>query len=207
MRSFHQINMKNVMQLHPVLSWVVSTYLGILRFVAGISMAILVLVMIAQVWSRYVMGGSLIWAEELCRYVLIWQTFLVLGLAYSKGEFVALDFLPNALSGRGKWVLKAVCAIPVIAFLALISVYGADYASRFGNQTIPALDFIWGSLFGRPLGLSIAYVYISVSVGSALMLLHILADLIASFGPQMRGAYRDGGGDTGDLFATGGRQD
>lgn len=175
------------MRLPPVLSGIVSSYLLILRLVAGLSMAIIVGVMIAQVWSRYVMGGSLIWAEELCRYLLIWQTFLVLGLAYSKGEFVALDFLPNALSDRGKWVLKAVTAVPVIIFLAVITRYGADYASRFTNQTIPALDFIWDSLFGRPLGLSIRFVYISVSVGSALMILHVLADLITSFGHSMRG--------------------
>lgn len=159
----------------------------------------IVVVMIAQVWSRYVMGSSLIWAEELCRYLLIWQTFLVLGLAYSKGEFVALDFLPHALSQRGKWILKALGAIPTLAFLAIITFYGADYASRFGNQTIPALDFIWGSLFGRPLGLSITYVYISVSVGAGLMILHVVADLITSFGPQMRGRDQDGMDDGGDI--------
>ncbi|WP_323039637.1 TRAP transporter small permease [Gemmobacter sp.] len=179
------------MRLPPAISGVVSTYLLILRLVAGLSMAIIVVVMIAQVWARYVMGGSLIWAEELCRYLLVWQTFLVLGLAYSKGEFVSLDFLPNALSDRGKWVLKAVTAVPVVIFLAVIARYGADYASRFNNQTIPALDFIWGSLFGRPLGLSIRYVYVSVSVGSALMILHVLADLVTSFGPAMRGPDTD----------------
>lgn len=179
------------MQLPHALSRVVSTYLMILRFLAGVSMAVIVVVMIAQVWSRYAMGGSLIWAEELCRYLLIWQTFLVLGLAYSKGEFVSIDFLPAMLSDRGRWLLKAATSIPVVAFLALIAVYGADYASRFGNQTIPALDFIWGSLVGRPLGLSISYVYISVSVGSALMILHVIADLFTSYGPQMRAVDHD----------------
>lgn len=198
--------MKNAMRLPPALSRIISIYLLLLRFAAGISMAIIVMVMIAQVWSRYVLGGSLIWAEELCRYLLIWQTFLVLGLAYSKGEFVALDFLPAALSDRGKWVLKVITAIPVIAFLALIAVYGADYASRFSSQTIPALDFIWGSLFGRPLGLPIGYVYISVSVGSALMILHIIADLVTGFGTRTKGAQQDGLDDAGDLTGTGGQQ-
>ena len=199
-------NEENDMQLPPAVSGIVSAYLMILRFIAGVSMAVIVVVMIAQVWSRYVLGGSLIWAEELCRYLLIWQTFLVLGLAYSKGEFVALDFLPTALSKRGKWLLKAITAIPVVIFLALIAVYGADYASRFSNQTIPALDFIWGSLFGRPLGISIGYVYISVSVGSALMILHVLADLLTSYGPQMRGAHQDGLDDSGNASEISGRQ-
>ena len=64
------------------LARVVTGYLRIIRFLAGSCMALIVAVMIAQVFFRYVLGGSLIWAEELCRYLLIWQTFLVLGLAY-----------------------------------------------------------------------------------------------------------------------------
>lgn len=194
------------MRLPPVLSGIVSAYLAILRLLAGVSMAVIVAIMIAQVWARYVTGGSLIWAEELCRYLLIWQTFLVLGLAYSRGEFVALEFLPSALSDRGRLILKAVTAIPALGFLGLIAVYGADYASRFGNQTIPALDFIWGALFGRPLGLSISYVYVSVSVGSVLMTLHILADLVTSFAAPSAGAHQDGIDDAGDMSGTGGRQ-
>lgn len=148
-------------------------------------MAIIVGVMIAQVFARYVLGGSLIWAEELCRYLLIWQTFLVLGLAYSQGEFVQLDFLSNALSKRNNWIVRAVIAVPILAFLALMAWMGADYASRFDRQTIPAVDFIWESLFGRPLGLSIGYVYISVSVGMTMLALHVVADLIITFRPDV----------------------
>lgn len=194
------------MKLPTPLSRLVSAYIMTLRFVAGTSMAIIVIVMIAQVWSRYVMGGSLIWAEELCRYLLMWQTFLVLGLAYSKGEFVAIDFVTVALSERGRWVLKAICAIPIIVFLALITVYGADYASRFSNQTIPALDFIWESLFGHPLGLHIGYIYISVSVGCALMILHVAADVVTSFGLQMRAANQNGLDESNNVTKIGGRQ-
>ena len=194
------------MSLPPALDRLVRVYLMILRTLAGASMAIIVVVMIAQVWARYVLGGSIIWAEELCRYLLIWQTFLVLGMAYSKGEFVSLDFLPSALSPRGRWLLKAVSAVPIVIFLAVIANYGADYASRFSRQTIPAVDFIWGALFGHPAGISIKYVYNAVAVGSALMILHVIADVVTSFGPQMRGAHQNGIDDAGDSTGTGGRQ-
>lgn len=147
-------------------------------------MLLIVGIMIAQVFARYVIGDSLIWAEELCRYLLIWQTFLVLGVAYSRGEFIALDFLPTALSARGQWSLRAVMAIPILIFLGLIAWFGYDFSSRFDNQTIPALDFIWTTLTGSALGLSIRYVYVSVSVGLVLMGLHVIADLVLSFKVQ-----------------------
>ncbi|GHG79650.1 TRAP transporter small permease [Pseudodonghicola xiamenensis] len=166
------------------LARVVGAYVHVIRFLAGLCMALIVGIMIAQVFARYVIGDSLIWAEELCRYLLVWQTFLVLGLAYSRGEFVALDFLPAALPPRGRWLLRAVMAVPILGFLGLMAWHGYDFASRFGNQTIPALDFIWTALRGEELGLSIRYVYISVTVGLSLMALHVIADLIATFRPQ-----------------------
>ncbi|WP_347312792.1 TRAP transporter small permease [Defluviimonas sp. SAOS-178_SWC] len=168
------------------LAHIVSGYLRVIRFLAGVCMALIVAIMITQVFYRYVLGGSLIWAEELCRYLLIWQTFLVLGLAYSRGEFVSLDFLPGALSPRWAWVLRAVMAVPILAFLVVLAWYGYDFASRFDRQTIPALDFIWTSLTGEALGLSIRWVYVSVTVGLLLMALHVIADLVVTFGSQFR---------------------
>lgn len=163
------------------LALIVASYVSVIRFLAGTCMALILAIMIAQVYYRYVLGGSLIWAEELCRYLLIWQTFLVLGLAYSRGEFVSLDFLPGALSPRWRWILRAVMAVPILAFLVVLAWYGYDFASRFDRQTIPALDFIWTSLTGEALGLSIKWVYISVTVGLLLMALHVIADLVVTF--------------------------
>lgn len=164
--------------------WSAGLYVQVIRCLAGLSMALIVVIMVAQVFARYVLGDSLIWAEELCRYLMIWQTFLVLGLAYSRGEFVTLDFVPDLLPARGRWLLRAIMAVPILGFLVAIAMYGANFASRFDNQTIPALDFIWEALWGKPLGLSIRYVYISVTFGMALMALHVVAELITSFRPQ-----------------------
>lgn len=166
------------------LARVVAGYVRTIRLLAGVSMALIVAIMITQVFFRYVLGGSLIWAEELCRYLLIWQTFLVLGLAYSRGEFVTLDFVPAALPPRGRWILRAVMAVPIVAFLLIMAWYGYDFASRFDRQTIPALDFIWTSLSGEPLGLSIRWVYVSVTVGLGLMSLHVIADLVVTYRRQ-----------------------
>ncbi|MBL3586797.1 TRAP transporter small permease [Rhodovulum sulfidophilum] len=167
------------------LARLVAGYLCLIRGLAGLSMAAIVAIMLAQVFWRYVLGGSLIWAEELCRYLLIWQTFLVLGLAFSKGEFVSLDFVPSLLSARLRWGLRAVMAVPILAFLAVMAWYGWDFAERMGPQTIPALDFIWSAVTGEALGLSIRWVYISVSVGMVLLAGHILTGLVVDFHRQV----------------------
>ena len=155
-------------------------YVFSMQLAAGCLMALIVTVMVAQVVARYGFDSSLIWAEELCRYLLIWMTFLLLGLAYENGQFVALDVFPLMLSPRWRHALRIVLSLPVLCFLAIMTWYGWDYASRFTNQTIPAMDFIFQNLFGRPAGLSVRLVYVSVSIGCFLLSTHIIVDVIRS---------------------------
>lgn len=166
---------------------IVGLYESFIRIVGGCMLGAIVVIMVAQVTARYVFGSSLIWAEELCRYIMVWMTFLLLGMSYKAGEFVSLEMLPGSLSVTARRVVRIVMAVPTLAFLALMTWAGWVYASRFDNQTIPALDFIWESLTGGPLSLSIRWVYVSVSVGCGLLFLHILADLALRAGRLVRG--------------------
>jgi TRAP-type C4-dicarboxylate transport system permease small subunit len=156
-------------------------YFRLIEVFAGTSMALILVVMVVQVAARYLFASSLIWAEEFCRYVLIWQTFLLLGVAFRRGEFVALDIVPGLLPPGLRLALKAVMAVPILIFLGLMVYYGWDYAARVQRQTIPALDFIWSSLTGAHLAVSIRWVYIAVPVGSGLLALHVIADLVESW--------------------------
>lgn len=160
------------------LTWPFGWYVAIIRFLAGTLMLAIVGVMSAQVIARYGFDASLIWAEELCRYLLIWQTFLFIGMAYHRGELIAVDIVPMLLNPVARFVLKVVVTIPILVFLYLMIVNGYDYSTRFSGQIVPAVDFIAMSLIGRGVGLSIFYVYVSVSIGCALLALHMIVAII-----------------------------
>ena len=151
-----------------------SGYLSTLKFLAGLSMLTIVVLMVAQVAARYVFDSSIIWAEELCRYILIWQTFLLIGVAYHQGELVALDLMSVRMSRGGLLLLRLVVSLPVWMFLWLMAKYGWIHAIRFTGQSIPAIDFIWQSLTGRAAGVPVFWVYVAVPVGCALLLVHVV---------------------------------
>jgi len=152
-------------------------YNRILDTIAAVLMGAIVVVMVVQVFARYVLNDSLIWAEELCRYLLIWITFLFIGIAFERGEFIAIDVLPNALTPRRRFLLKLVVTVPVLIFLWLMVTNGYVHATRFSGQMIPAIDFIWTSLTGASAKAPIVWVYISVPIGSALLIVHMLVSL------------------------------
>jgi TRAP-type C4-dicarboxylate transport system permease small subunit len=152
-------------------------YLRVMRFLAGTSMLAIVVIMITQVIARYVFNASLIWAEEVCRYILIWQSFLLIGVTYHQGELIVLDMLPARLSPTTRLLIRAIVALPVCYFLYLMVRHGIVHALRFNAQTIPAVDFIWMSLVGRPAHVPVFWVYVAVPVGCAILLAHIVARL------------------------------
>jgi TRAP-type C4-dicarboxylate transport system permease small subunit len=153
-------------------------YESAMRFIAGSTMAVIVAIMIVQVIARYVFNASLIWAEELCRYILIWQTFLLIGIAYQYGELVILDLLRSRLSPLVHLLVRIVVAVPVGFFLYLMTVHGLANALRYTAQTVPAVDFIWTSLFGVPASLPIFWVYVAVPVGCAILLAHYVGHIL-----------------------------
>lgn len=157
-----------------VLVW----YRNAMRIIAGTSMLAIVVIMIVQVFARYVLNASLIWAEELCRYILVWQSFLLIGIAYHQGELIVLDVLSTRVSPAVRFLIRLLVALPVCYFLYLMVSHGLVNAGRFKAQTIPAIDFIWTSLVGRPAHVPIFWVYVSVPVGCAILLIHVLAGLV-----------------------------
>jgi len=152
-------------------------YNRILDSLAALLMGAIVVIMVVQVFARYVLKDSLIWAEELCRYLLVWITFLFIGIAFQRGEFIAVDVVPNLLTPRWRFLLKLLVTVPVLIFLWLMVTNGYTYATRFSGQTIPAIDFIWSSLTGDRAKVPIVWVYISVPIGSALLVLHMVVSL------------------------------
>lgn len=87
----------------------------ILEWFLIIIFALLVLDVLFQVFSRYILGTSFTWTEEFARFSLIWMT--ILGAAYlnAKREHLSMDFLYEKLSAVNK--IKASILIEILIFL------------------------------------------------------------------------------------------
>src|SRR5262245_66504224 len=92
--------------------------------IAAIAMAIIVVVMAVQVFYRYALNDSLIWTEEVSRYLLILMTFLLVGVAFERGELVSVQFFINRLPRRIAYLLTIPVYLAIIAFLVALSFYG-----------------------------------------------------------------------------------
>lgn len=141
-------------------------------FVFGLAAlcAVLFVVMIAavfgQVIMRYVFSNPLSWSEELARYSMIWQAMFASALCSRGGQHLALlstDALPESIRGFA----RPVATIAICILLLILLWYSYDLASRAVRQTTPGL------------GLSMSWVYASLPVGFALMIVGQLLGVFA----------------------------
>jgi len=130
-------------------------------FLAALTLLLALGAMSAQVFFRYFVGDSIIWAEELARYALLWSAMIGAAVAYRQGAHVAVgafwDLLPVGVV-RHLW--RLIHAI-VIAFAALMAWEGLLLALRnfARHQLSPALQ------------VEVAWIYLAVPVGGVLIAL------------------------------------
>lgn len=122
------------------------------------AMAVLVF---ANVLARYLLNFSIIWVEELTRYMMVWVGFLGSGLVLRLGAHVAVDVLQDALpAGAARALRAAIVVLLAVTFGAMLWL-GIRYAAFAWDQRTAVLDWSTGA------------VYLAIPIGAALMLVHL----------------------------------
>lgn len=128
------------------------------RQLSWIAIGVMVLIILAQVFARYVLNDALPWSEELARVLMLWLTGLMAPSAYRWGSFVAIDMIRDLLP---KWprAILTLCLFGISLIVLIVMV-------QFGWKHINS-----GWLFGSAtLKFKLAYVYMALPIGFALMI-------------------------------------
>ena len=96
----------------------------LLERVLVVIFALLVLDVLFQVFSRYMLDASFTWTEEFARFSLIWLT--ILGAAYLNGkrEHLSMDFLYQKFSETNKRKVSILIEILIFLFALFVMVIG-----------------------------------------------------------------------------------
>ena len=126
--------------------------------IAGIIVAIVT----AEVTLRYLFSHSMIFTEELSRYLMVWIVFLGSALAIRDGSHIHIQILVKRLGPRMQQNVKLASYALIIAFLVFITVEGLKILPRQLQQMCITID------------ISLFYFYLAIPVGSILMIIFLL---------------------------------
>jgi TRAP-type C4-dicarboxylate transport system permease small subunit len=124
-------------------------------------LAAMALMVFANVVLRLTTDNSILWVEELSRFLMIWLTFLGAGLVLRYGGHIAIDNLQDTFPKRARLIRGIVFAL-MLAFFLFMLVMGIRYAIFTWDQTTPVMEVPVGA------------VYLAMPVGFALLIVHAL---------------------------------
>ena len=118
------------------LSNTLNTWVRHFIFCLGLTMTVIV---VAQVFARYVLNNSLFWSEELARYCLVWISFLGASVAYHDRVHPGVNLFGSRLSMTMERILTTLVHLVSMGLFSIMIVHGFRFASFVRLQITPAL--------------------------------------------------------------------
>ena len=112
-------------------------------------------VLLVQVFMRYVVNSPLVWAEELARYLLVWCTMIGSSLAVKESRHIVIDFAPVLFGPRSIGLFRLISLTGILAFCGVIMFYGLTFVLRVQemHQLSPSLEIpMWWVYLALPVG-------------------------------------------------------
>lgn len=141
----------------------------VLGSILVVLMAVMLLAVLWQVFSRYVMKSPSSVTEELARYLLIWIG--ILGAAYAAGQqqHLAINILETKLGSLGRKKLRIIINILIIFFCVTVLIIGG------GNLVMVNLEL---GQYSAALGVPLYLVYTVVPISGILIIIYKINEIM-----------------------------
>ncbi len=137
------------------------------KWVASIGLLLMTAIIVVQVFSRYVLNDSPVWAEQAALLLMIWYVFIAAAAGVREGFHIRIAVIAESLpEGLQRWV-RLLTHLLVLLFGIAMAVFGAQLAAATWEHVIPTL------------GLSRGLAYVPISVSGVLIVGFSAEQLVA----------------------------
>jgi len=162
---------KSLLLIFKILENINTFILRIGRQLAWIAILLMVIVIILQVFFRYVLNNALPWPDEVARFLMLWMTGFIAPSAYRWGGFVSIDmlerFLPKILSN----ILVFLILIISLTVLLIGFEMGLKHINVGWIFSSSSIKIPFSLIGGKTEAMKLAWMYMSLPVGIFLLIL------------------------------------
>lgn len=119
-----------------------------------------------QVFGRFILKVTFSWTDELCRYGMVWMTFIGAGYAIRTHGHIAVDLLKNFLPAKVSAVIERFNDVCEVVLGAVLCKYGLSMVTTNLTQMTPGLK------------ISMGLVYSCIPIGGLLVCFYAVANLL-----------------------------
>jgi TRAP-type C4-dicarboxylate transport system permease small subunit len=139
-----------------------------LEILCALMLAVMVVLLFIQVFSRYALSDPPDWTEELARAVFVYLSFVGGALAIVRNAHLKIQTLHERLAPNARAALDIALTLVGVLFLAVVVLHSFTLLSQLAHQPMTSVP------------ISKAFVFAGVPVGCGLMLVYELRRLVAS---------------------------
>ncbi|RUS58953.1 TRAP transporter small permease [Pseudorhodobacter sp. E13] len=111
------------------------------RLGAGM-VGLMVIIILLQVFFRYVLDNALAWPEEAARFLMLWMTGLMAPTAFRRGGFVSIEMLTRLLPTRMAALLSLLLlGLSLVLLLVGLQIGWSEVTGLGGRFTTDSLHF------------------------------------------------------------------
>lgn len=126
------------------------------------AMAVLTVVVVLQVFYRYVLNDSLTWGWDIPRLCFIWVVLLSIPLGIRYNAHVGIDLVFERLNRPTQRLVRRINSVFMLVLSAIAAYYGVLLIEQTSDQMMPGIN------------LSVGLFYIGLVVSQIHCCLHIL---------------------------------
>jgi len=141
----------------------------VLSILGCVAIAILAVVCLYQVFSRFILATPTVWSEALARTLMVWAVFLGMPVALRRGAAITMSVLAEMAPPRLKAVIDFAVFVAVTLALVIMLWQGVALLGRISNQQLAGLD------------IPIVWAYAAIPTGAALGLLALAFNRLERF--------------------------
>jgi TRAP-type C4-dicarboxylate transport system permease small subunit len=141
------------------------------RNIGAAMVAAMVVIILLQVFFRYVLGTALAWPEEAARFLMLWTTGLMAPTAFRRGGFVSIEMLTRLLPTRPAALLTlALLGLSLTLMVVGIQIGWSEVTGLGGRFTTDSLHYPTALDFSTWNKVPKAWMMLSLVVGLALLI-------------------------------------
>jgi len=141
------------------------------KLVIIVMMTVMVSVVSAQVFARYLLSSSIGWADEISRLTFVWSIFLAIPLGTRARAHIGIELITSRLPDHLRAGLGRVIALTAMLLMALVAYQSAKIAIEQWDELMASVDF------------SAGWFILPVAIGTVHTALHLIRIMI--FGPYV----------------------
>ena len=150
----------------------------LIEYLLVILMAVMVLNVLWQVFSRFILNSPSSFTEELARYLLIWVGLIAAGYVAGRKMHLAIDYLVNKFSEGVKRKIGLFSNLVIILFALFVMVIG-------GFNLVSLTVYL--EQISSALQIQLGYVYLAVPISGLLIIFYSAINIFEMFNKSTTG--------------------